>query len=147
MRLVAIAMALAAIAACGKKSSPPKHDDAAPAQPVVTAPAAPALPPGEGSDSPPAIDAAIATHVTPAPPASTKFGHFCVSLNGRSKCVMTEEECKKLAPRCGEWKSVFCYARSAGAVCFSSAEDCKAAHAEAVKAGEQVTGDCMQDEI
>jgi hypothetical protein len=146
MRVLLLVASL--LLACGKKSSPPTHDDAAPAQPVVTAPQAPALPPQEGSGEAAPIDASIATHITPGPPPSTKFGHFCVTLSsGRSKCVMTEEECKRLAPRCGEWKSVFCYATSAGATCFSKTEDCKAAHAEAVKAGEQVTGDCMQDEM
>ncbi len=142
MNRLALAVAVMAVA-CGKKSAAPTHDDAAPS-PVVTAPVAPALPPSEGSAET-VIDAAIATHITPPP--ATKFGHYCVSLNGRSKCVTTEEECKRLAPRCGQWKSVFCYSTSAGATCFSSTEDCKAAHAEATKAGEQVTGSCMQDEM
>lgn len=139
----ALVLVVVALAACGKKSSPPAtRDDAA-----VTAPSAPAAPslPSEVRDVAPVIDASIATRITP-PPASA-FGHFCVNINGRSKCVTTEEECKKLAPRCGQWKSVFCFKVPTGPVCFSSTEDCKQARSEAAKAGEQVASECVQDEM
>ena len=140
MRALALVLALAA---CGKKSSPPKtHDDAGVA--TTTHTPAPSLPPTDEPPAPP--DASIATHVTPPP--STAFGHFCVKTeSGRSKCVTTEEECKKLAPRCGQWKSVFCFMTPTGPKCFTSAEDCKAARSETAKAGEQVTGECLQDEM
>jgi hypothetical protein len=140
----ALLVVLVALAACGKKSSPPQtKDDAATAAPAPSPTPAPALPP---SDEPtPTADAAIATHVTPPP--TTAFAHYCVNINGRSKCVTSEDECKKLAPRCGQWKSVFCFKTPTGPSCFTSSEDCKASLMEASKAGVQVTSDCVQDEM
>jgi hypothetical protein len=141
---LAIVLAVAALGACGKKSSSPRRDDAA-TQPTLSAPPAPKLPATDESASPP--DAAIATHVTP-PPVTSKFGHYCVrTSSGRSACVSTEEECLKLKSHCGQWKSVFCYTTLTGASCFTSREDCTAAHSEAAKAGEQLTSQCVQDEM
>jgi hypothetical protein len=140
----ALLIVAVALAGCGKTSSSPKtKDDAAIAAPAPSTTPAPALPP-TNEPAPPA-DAALATHVTPTP--STAFGHFCVNLNGRSKCVTSEDECKKLAPRCGQWKSVFCFKTPTGPSCFTSSEDCKASLIESSKAGVQVTSDCVQDEM
>ena len=130
-----------ALAACGKKSKPASHADAAVA--ATHAPEAPALP-SDAAVEP--VDAPIATHVTPLPPPSTKFGHFCVKLP-TARCAITESECKRFGSRCGEFKSVFCFMEASGAQCFPSSEDCKTAHDIAVHRSEQVTGDCVQDEM
>ena len=134
----AAALVAVALLACGKKSSPPPaHDEAGVAPTPETAPGPSA-----------AADAAIATAVTPPPPPASGRGHFCAkTASGRSVCATTEQACKQLSPRCGQWKSVFCYATAAGASCFSSREDCKAAHAEAKAAGAQLTSECVQDEM
>ena len=143
MRSAVVLLAVVSLGACGKKPAPAStHDDAAVTAPT-RAPEAPALPADAAVAAPP-----IATHVTPPPPPSTKFGHFCAKLpTGYSRCAITEAECKTFGPRCGEWKSVFCFMQPSGAQCFPSPEDCKTAHDNAVHRSEPVTADCVQDEM
>ena len=142
------AIVLLVVTGCGKKSKPvPTHDDAAVGA-AMHAPEGPALPGNDASIDAPADAAVLATHITPPPPSSSKFGHFCVKMPaGLSKCVITEAECKTFGPRCGEWKSVFCFTQPSGARCFSSAEDCKTAHDDAVHRSEPITAGCVQDEM
>ena len=149
-RGLVIAIAVTTLGGCGKKSKPTvTHDDAAVA--AVHAPEAPTLPSDAAVESP-SSGAPIASHVTPGPPLSTTFAHYCVKIpDGLSQCVMSEAECKALASRmssrCGLTTSVFCFAEPRGPQCFESAEDCKMAHDNALHRSETVTGDCAEDKI